>query len=70
VLFGGGLPPLLFDLDKDPGELTNVAADAAYLGVRLEFAERLLAWRAEHLDQSLALAELTDEGVVGYVGRQ
>ena len=67
VHFGGGLPPLLFDLAKDPGELTNVAADPAYGPVRLEFAERLLAWRAEHLDQSLALAELTEGGVVGYV---
>lgn len=66
--FGGGLPPLLFDLKKDPGELANVAADPTYLAARLEFAERLLAWRAEHLDQSLALAELTEDGVVGYVG--
>jgi len=70
VHFGGGLPPLLFDLMKDPGELTNVATDPAYLAKRLDFAERLLAWRAEHLDQSLALAELTEGGVVGYVSRQ
>ena len=70
VHFGGGLPPLLFDLTKDPGELTNVATDPAYLAKRLDFAERLLAWRAEHLDQSLALAELTEGGVVGYVSRQ
>lgn len=69
VHFGGGLPPLLFDLEKDRDELTNVAADPAYLPVRLELAERLLAWRAEHLDQSLALAELTDDGVVGHVAR-
>jgi hypothetical protein len=27
-------------------------------------AERLLAWRAEHLDQTLALKELTPDGVV------
>jgi arylsulfatase A-like enzyme len=67
VHFGGGLPPLLSDLDKDAGELVNVAADPAYLTVRLELAERLLAWRAEHLDQSLALAELTEAGVAGHV---
>ncbi|TIT22077.1 MAG: alkaline phosphatase family protein [Mesorhizobium sp.] len=67
VNFGGGLPPLLFDLEKDAGELTNVADDPAYLPARLEFAEKLLAWRAEHLDQSLALAELTDNGVAGHV---
>lgn len=67
VNFGGGLPPLLFDLEKDAGELANVADDPAYLPVQLELAERLLAWRAEHLDQSLALAELTDNGVAGHV---
>ncbi|MDG4883760.1 alkaline phosphatase family protein [Mesorhizobium sp. WSM4884] len=69
VHFGGGLPPLLFDLAKDPGELSNVANDAAYLPVRLEFAEKMLAWRARHLDQSLALAELTGDGVVGHVAK-
>ncbi|CAN7153231.1 alkaline phosphatase family protein [Mesorhizobium sp. LjNodule214] len=69
VHFAGGLPPLLFDLAKDPGELTSVATDPAYVEARLEFAEKLLAWRAAHLDQSLALAELTEDGVVGYVDR-
>ncbi|TIW96649.1 MAG: phosphonate monoester hydrolase, partial [Mesorhizobium sp.] len=63
-------PPLLFDLESDPGELDNLAADPKHLAVRLEFAERLLAWRAEHLDQSLALAELTEHGVVGHVAGQ
>ncbi|TKB13247.1 MAG: alkaline phosphatase family protein [Mesorhizobium sp.] len=67
VHFGGGLPPLLFDLKKDPGELSNVANDPDYLPARLEFAEKMLAWRASHLDQSLALAELTEDGVVGHV---
>lgn len=65
VHFGGGLPPLLYDLDADPGELDNLAGDPAFLPVRLELAERLLAWRAEHLDQSLALSALTGMGVVG-----
>ena len=37
----------------------------AYRLARLDMAERLLAWRAEHLDQSLALSELTDDGVAG-----
>jgi len=32
--------------------------------VRLALAEKLLAWRAEHLDQTLALSELTGDGVV------
>jgi arylsulfatase A-like enzyme len=58
------LPPLLFDLEADPGNLRNLAADPAHAGVRLEMAERLLSWRAEHLDQTLALTELTPAGVV------
>ena len=68
VHFGGGLPPLLFDLDDDPAELRNRAADAAYRGTRLEFAERLLDWRAEHLDQTLALTELAEDGAVSFEG--
>jgi len=59
-----GLPPLLFDLAKDPMELRNVAEDAAYLAVRLRYAEKLLALRAGHLDQTLAYVELTEEGPV------
>ena len=65
VHFGGGLPPVLFDLVDDPDETRNVAEAPAYRLARLDMAERLLAWRAEHLDQSLALSELTDDGVAG-----
>jgi arylsulfatase A-like enzyme len=64
VHFGGGLPPLLYNLSADPDEIRNVASEPDYLAVRLEYAERLLSWRAEHLDQSLALVELTENGVV------
>lgn len=67
IHFGGGLPPLLYDLRNDPGETRNVAGETSYQAARLEFAERLLTWRAEHLDQSLALVELTEGGVVGSV---
>jgi arylsulfatase A-like enzyme len=65
VHFGGGLPPVLFDLANDPAETVNLAEDSGCQSVRIEMAERLLSWRAEHLDQSLALSELTEDGVVG-----
>ena len=60
-----GLPPLLFNLASDPDELRNLADDPAHLAKRLELGERLLAWRAEHLDQSLALSALTEDGIAG-----
>ncbi len=59
-----GLPPLLFDLEHDPGELTDRAGDPAWRDVRLACAEALLAWRAEHLDRTLTHIELTDRGPV------
>ncbi len=48
-----------------PGELENLAGNPAFLPVRLEPAERLPAWRAEHPDQSLAVSALTEDGIVG-----
>lgn len=69
VHFGGGLPPVLFDLAEDPAETRNRVDDPAYARVRLEMAERLLEWRARHLDQSLALSALAAGGVVGELAR-
>ncbi|MAA97532.1 MAG: phosphonate monoester hydrolase [Stappia sp.] len=59
-----GLPPLLFDLETDPGETRNVADDPAYLSVRLHYAEKMLAWRTRHLDRRLTGIELTEDGPV------
>lgn len=58
------LPPLLFDLTADPDNLVNLAGKPEYAAVQLEMAEKLLSWRARHLDQTLALKELTPRGVV------
>jgi len=58
------LPPLLFDLEADPANLVNLAEEPGYEGARLRMAEKLLGWRARHLDQTLALKELTPQGVV------
>jgi arylsulfatase A-like enzyme len=64
VHFGGGLPPLLYDLADDPGEMRNRAHDPAWRDTRLEYAEALLSWRARHLDQALALIDLAESGPV------
>lgn len=60
-----GLPPLLFDLAADPGELHNLAEEPAHQATRLRYAEKLLAWRARHLDRTLTGLELTPDGVRG-----
>jgi arylsulfatase A-like enzyme len=49
-----GLPPMLFDLQEDPGELTDLAGDPALAPVILDCAQRMLDWRL-----SLARRELT-----------
>lgn len=58
------LPPLLFDLENDPGEQVNLAEDAGFQAIRLAFAEKLLSLRATHLDQTLALTTLTTSGAL------
>lgn len=58
------LPPLLFDLKADPDNLVDLAGKPEHASVQLEMAEKLLSWRARHLDQTLALVELTPTGVV------
>lgn len=59
-----GLPPLLFDLADDPGELHDRVGDPGYAGVRLACAEKLLSWRARHLDRTLTGTLLTPAGPV------
>jgi len=48
------LPPLLFDLQRDPGWLDNVAERPAYREAALDQARRLLSWRMSHADFTLA----------------
>jgi N-sulfoglucosamine sulfohydrolase len=40
----------LYDLTKDPDELTNLAADAAHAAALTEMRERLRAWQTETND--------------------
>jgi arylsulfatase A-like enzyme len=61
------LPPLFFDLDADPDELVNRAADPECAPRVLDYAQRLLAWRGRHLDRSLAHMKLTPSGPFAHV---
>jgi arylsulfatase A-like enzyme len=57
------LPPLLFDLERDPGETRNLADDPAYTPVALDCARKLLSWRMNHDERTLTGMFLTEEGV-------
>jgi arylsulfatase A-like enzyme len=58
------LPPLFFDLTKDPDEFDNVAADPEYASLVLEYAQKMLSWRMNHDEQTLTHLPLTENGVV------
>lgn len=57
-----GLPPLLYDLGRDPQELDNRADDEDYRDIRAVYAERMLSWRAVHQDRTLTGWDLTAPG--------
>ena len=59
------LPPLFFDLKRDPGELQNLANDPTYLPKVLTYAQKMLSWRMNHDEQTLTHLTLTEDGVIG-----
>jgi arylsulfatase A-like enzyme len=61
------LPPVLHDLETDPGELGDAVDDPGYQAERVEYLERMLNWRIEHAERTLAGMMLTPSGV--YEGR-
>ncbi len=56
------LPPLLFDLGEDPQEFVNRAEDPACREVMLRYAQKMLTWRMEQADRTLARTFLTENG--------
>lgn len=63
-----GLPPIFYDLERDPGELENRATDPAYATTVLDYAQRLLSLRMEHVEQTLTGLVVTPMGLLD--GRQ
>ncbi|MFQ5785137.1 MAG: alkaline phosphatase family protein [Alphaproteobacteria bacterium] len=59
-----GLPPLLFDIENDPGELENLADDPAYAPTALDYARKMLSWRMAHDERTLTGIKLTSSGVM------
>jgi arylsulfatase A-like enzyme len=58
------LPGLLFDLEADPGELVDRAADPAYAGPLRDCMAAMLDWRLKHAERTLAGTLLTQAGPV------
>jgi arylsulfatase A-like enzyme len=59
-----GLPPLFFDLEADPDETVDRAADPAYAAPALAMAQRMLSWRLGRGERTLTGIRLTHEGPV------
>lgn len=58
------LPPLLFDLQKDPGEFNNLAKDPAHQSIMFCYASKLINWRMEHDDPALTDLQIAGDGTV------
>jgi arylsulfatase A-like enzyme len=58
------LPPLLFDLANDPGELRNLADDPASASVMLSMAQKMLSWRMHYAERELVNLSASPAGLV------
>ena len=58
------LPPLFFDLERDPGEFENQAENPQYRSRVLEYAQRMLSWKMNHTDRGLTETMLGEGGAV------
>ena len=57
------LPPLLFDLRKDPGQFVNRAGDPAYAARLAEYSAKMLDWRLGFADRTLTGYRATPNGL-------
>lgn len=58
------LPPLFFDLQRDPGEFVNQAANPEYQARVLEYAQKMLTWKINHAERGLTETMLGEGGAV------
>ena len=56
------LPPLFFDLKKDPNEFTDQSKNPEYSAEILKYSQKMLSWRMNHEEQTLTQIKLTDNG--------
>jgi len=55
------LPPLLFDLRNDPGELVDLSQDEREQVRMTDYSRRLLSWRMRHTDKTLSHLRVTPQ---------
>ena len=56
------LPPLFFDLKKDPEEFVDQSKNPDYASRVLHYSQKMLSWRMNHDEQTLTHIKLTEEG--------
>lgn len=61
-------PALLFDMQKDPGELNNLANNPEYTTIVLKYNQQLLTHKMLNQDRVLVNQLLTKHGVCSYEG--
>lgn len=59
------LPPLFFDLRRDPDQLVNVAGDPAYRAEMLRYARKMLSWKLRYDDRRLTGTSASPDGLIG-----
>lgn len=52
-VYFAALPPLLFDLEKDPHEMNDLSKNPAYTDIMLQMAQKMLSWRLRHQEHVL-----------------
>lgn len=57
------LPPLFFDLRRDPAQLVNQANNAEYAPRMLAYAQKMLDWRLRHADRTLTGYAASPDGL-------
>lgn len=57
------LPPLLFDIAKDPHEFTNLAGAREHRDTELHYAQKLLSWRLRNQERLLTNMHIGEGGV-------
>jgi len=58
------LPPLLFDIEADPGETRNLADEPGMQTVVLRYAQKMLDWRLRDADRTLTNMQLSPDGLI------